>query len=457
MVKVFHVYYPFRTLALLGCEALVMCAAFLAALRLRMGPGSYAVLNYGEGWIKIIAATLLALLCSYYFDLYAPQRLTSPSEVYFRVLMALGLLSFLLVGVGYLFPSLLFTRDVFLVGLIILAGALLTWRRMFMWMTRQGFLCERVFVLGTGERATRVMHSIRSRPDLGMEVVGCDSTVGDWFCEPERLDHQRIPRRTTGIDRIIVALTDRRGAMPVRELLNARLNGISVEDAISLLEKVNGRIEVEDLYPSSLIFSEGFRISRPVLLARRTVSFAIAFLSLIICLPFIPIAAVLVKISSPGPILFRQERVGLNGRIFTLLKFRTMPPDAEARSGAVWADKDDPRVTGIARFLRKTRIDEIPQLWNVLQGEMSFVGPRPERPEFVQWLSGDLPYYKLRHVVRPGITGWAQVKYQYTCSLAESKQKLEYDLYYLKYRSIVLDLLIMFETIKTVVLRRGAQ
>lgn len=457
MVKVFHVYYPIRTLALLGCEALATLLAFRVAVLLRMGSDSYLALNYEAGWVKIITVTLIALLCSYYFDLYAPQRLTSPAEVYFRVLMALGLFAALLAFVGYLFPALLFTLDVFLPGLVILAATLLTWRRVFMWLMRQGFLRERVFVLGDGTRATTLVQSIRSRTDLGMDVVACDSAIPGGLWSEQMVSDMRLLRRKRGIDHIIVALADRRGAMPVRELLNARLHGLSVEDSNSFLEKINGRIAVEDLYPSSLIFSEGSRVSRPALLAQRLASVVVALLALILCSPAILVAAVLVNFSSPGPILFRQERVGHRGRVFTLFKFRTMLMDAEAESGAVWADKDDPRVTGIGRLLRKMRVDELPQLWNVLKGDMNLVGPRPERPEFVQWLAGKLPYYQLRHIIRPGITGWAQVKYQYTSSLEESKQKLEYDLYYIKHISFVLDLLIMFETIKTVVLGRGAQ
>jgi exopolysaccharide biosynthesis polyprenyl glycosylphosphotransferase len=194
-----------------------------------------------------------------------------------------------------------------------------------------------------------------------------------------------------------------------------------------------------------------------MLLIRRTVSFFVALIVLIICVPLIPIIALAVKLSSSGPVFFRQERVGKNSTVFTVYKFRTMGRDAEAGTGAVWASKNDPRVTRVGRFLRRTRLDEIPQLWNVLKGDMGFVGPRPERPEFVQWLSGKIPYYPMRHIISPGVTGWAQVRYQYGASLEEAKEKLAYDLYYIKHMSLALDLFIMFETIKTIVLRRGAQ
>jgi exopolysaccharide biosynthesis polyprenyl glycosylphosphotransferase len=223
-----------------------------------------------------------------------------------------------------------------------------------------------------------------------------------------------------------------------------------------LIERLSGRVPLEGLNPSNLIFTEGFNVRAPLQVARRLVSIAISFFALIVCLPFIPLIILAVRLSSPGPIFFRQTRVGLRGQLFSIYKFRTMRQDAEA-NGAVWASKNDARITPLGRFMRKTRLDEIPQLWNVLRGDMGFVGPRPERPEFVQWLTKEIPYYDLRHIIRPGITGWAQVRYQYGASLEETKRKLEYDLYYIKHLSLGLDLLIMFETIKTIILRRGAQ
>jgi exopolysaccharide biosynthesis polyprenyl glycosylphosphotransferase len=251
-------------------------------------------------------------------------------------------------------------------------------------------------------------------------------------------------------------MEDRRESMPVRELLDLRLCGVVIENSSSLMERLSAKLPLDGLNPSVLIFTEGFRMSTSQQLFRRLLSFAVSFIALTICLPFLPLIILAVRISSPGPIFFSQTRVGQRGRLFTAYKFRTMRQDSEAQ-GAVWAAKDDPRVTRIGRYLRNTRLDEIPQLWNVLRGDMAFVGPRPERPEFVQWLSEEIPFYDLRHMIRPGITGWAQVRYRYGASLEETKRKLEYDLYYVKHQSIGLDLLIMFETIKTIILRRGAQ
>jgi len=222
------------------------------------------------------------------------------------------------------------------------------------------------------------------------------------------------------------------------------------------MERLSGKLPLDGLNPSALIFTEGFRMSPSQQLFQRLLSLAVSFVALVICLPFLPFIILAVRLSSPGPIFFSQTRVGQRGRLFAVYKFRTMRQDAE-ENGAVWATKDDPRVTSIGKVMRSTRLDEIPQLWNVLRGDMAFVGPRPERPEFVEWLSKEIPFYDLRHMIRPGITGWAQVRYRYGASLDETKRKLEYDLYYVKNHSIGLDLLIMFETIKTIILRRGAQ
>jgi sugar transferase (PEP-CTERM system associated) len=458
MVRLFHVYYPVRTLVLLTCEAIVVYVCFTLATVLRLGADSYLALNYENGWLKILAVTVCCILCSYYFDLYAPQRVGSRTETYFRLLLVVGVMSFLLAALIYTVPEFAIAKDVFLFGLVMLAIGLLVWRAGYQWLMKQPILRERVFVIGEGNRADHLVDAIRTRTDLGMELIGWAGAIANGSVTRETLAEQvrslgsRVP-----VDRVILAMSDRRGTMPARELLDLRLAGVQVEEASSLLEKINGKIELEGLHPSALIFAEGFRVNPAFLLARRIVSFVIATACLAICLPLIPIIALLVKFTSPGPILFRQERVGRKGETFTIYKFRTMRQDAEAQTGAVWAEKDDPRITPIGRFLRKTRLDEIPQLWTVLRGDMGFVGPRPERPEFVQWLTEGIPYYNLRHIIRPGLTGWAQVRYQYGSSVEETKQKLGYDLYYIKHMSLALDLFIMFETIKTVILRRGAQ
>jgi len=232
---------------------------------------------------------------------------------------------------------------------------------------------------------------------------------------------------------------------------------VRVEEATSWLEKITGSIEVEHLYPSWLIFAEGFRFSTSFLIMRRVLSTLVSLACLLVVLPVIPFVLLAIKLDSPGPVLYRQKRVGFGNKTFYCYKFRTMRQDAEADTGPTWAGDDDPRITRIGKLLRSSRLDEIPQLWCVFKGDMAFVGPRPERPEFVSWLSKEIPYYGVRHAVRPGITGWAQVRYKYGNTLEDSKEKLQYDLYYIKNVSLGLDLVIMFQTVKTVLLGRGAQ
>jgi sugar transferase (PEP-CTERM system associated) len=458
MIRLFNVYYPTRMIVLLLCETLIVSGSFLLATTMILGPDTYLVLNYEYGALKIASLTVLTLLCSYYFDLYEPQRISARWEIYFRLLLVLGFLSFLLSAVIYVFPTIDIAHYVLLLGLTFLTVAMVAWRSAYEWIIGREIFREHVYVLGAGERAQMVVEMLRTRKDAGMEVVGYDTLSFDKAERKEAfiaaLDGFRGPN--PGVDRVIVALEDRRGELPLRELLKLRFNGVAIEEAGTLLERLTGKLYLDGLRPSSFIYSEGFKVRPSQQIARRLVSTLTAAAGLLLFLPFFPIIVLLVRLSSPGPIFFRQTRVGLGGETFTVYKFRTMRMDAEV-AGAKWATKDDPRVTRVGMFMRKTRLDEVPQLWNVLRGDMGFVGPRPERPEFVPWLSEQIPYFDLRHMIRPGLTGWAQVRYGYGSTLAQSREKLEYDLYYIKHMSLGLDLLIMFETIKTIIRQRGAQ
>jgi sugar transferase (PEP-CTERM system associated) len=421
------------------------------------GPDLHLVLIYENGLLKIAGITIFTLLLTYYFDLYGPRRFSASWEIYFRLLLVLSVLTFVLAGLEYFIPEMSIGPYVFLVGASFIAVLLVLWRGAYEWLIGLPMFSERVYVLGCGPRAHTVVELLRTSRDTGMRVVGWkDENTVQGRMEIFSADLRAFCSPKPGIDRVIVALQDRREAMPIRELLDLRLRGVIIENFSALLERLTGKLQLDGLNPSTIIFTEGFHMNATQQLFRRLLSFAVSFIALLICLPFLPLIILAVRLSSPGPILFSQTRVGQRGRLFTAYKFRTMWENAESQ-GAVWATKDDPRVTAIGRFMRSTRIDEIPQLWNVLRGEMAFVGPRPERPEFVQWLSKEIPFYDLRHMIRPGITGWAQVRYRYGASLEETKRKLEYDLYYVKHQSIGLDLLIMFETIKTIILRRGAQ
>jgi len=455
MIRIFNIYYPTRMLILIVGEALVICLSFIAATVFRLGYDSVIVLQYEYGFIKILAVTGLALIGMVYFDFYDAFRVPPQSEIYFRLLVVLGLLSFALAALSFFFPDFRLGNGSLEVGLLILTFALAGWRFCYSWLVRRPWMRERVYVMGTGERASRLVGAMRTCPDLGMDVV---EWLNDFEINSLR-DHgdlllERV--KSQRVDRVIVALEDRRGKLPVRELLNLRFNGVKVEDATEILEKTLGKIEVEGLYPSWLIFSKGFPLHSAAQYARRIVSVLVSLVCLLVFLPLIPVIALAIKLSSSGPVFYCQKRVGRKGRVFTCYKFRTMKKDAEA-GGPAWATEDDTRITAVGRWLRRMRLDEIPQIWNVFVGDMTFVGPRPERPEFVERLSQEIPYYDLRHAVRPGITGWAQVCYEYGASVEQAREKLKYDLYYVKNMSVSLDLVIIVKSIKIVLLGRGAR
>jgi sugar transferase (PEP-CTERM system associated) len=456
VIRLFKVYYPLRTLVLLAVEALIVWVSFVLGTMVR-NQDSWLLLNVEGGYVKIIALTGIVLLSSHLFDLYDSSRLRAHGDQIFRLLLVLGFLALALAAVGYVYPRILPGNGSTLTGVVILTFTLLGWRAAYSWLVMQPFLRERVYVLGTGDRAERLVSGLRERPELGVEVVGWSGNVEGELSRGSVASHLEGIVRGKGVHRVIVAMLDRRGTLPVEELLELRLSGVKVEEATSWLERISGRIEVEQLYPSWLLFAEGFRFSGVFRLVRLLVNFLFALAGSVLSLPLLPFIAVAIKLDSPGAVLYRQKRVGLRGQIFHCYKFRTMRKDAEADTGATWALDNDPRITRVGRFLRASRLDEIPQLWCVLKGDMHFVGPRPERPEFVEWLSNEIPYYSVRNVVRPGITGWAQVQYKYGNTLEDAREKLQYDLFYIKNASLGLDLLIMFQTIKIVVLGHGAK
>ena len=457
MIRLFNVYYPIRTLVLLGGEILLVWSSLLIATLVQHPDDSYVLLNYEGGYLKILVATLAVTVFAHLFDLYEPALWNARGELYFRLLLVPGILALTIAVVGYLFPRILIGNNTVVIGLVLITVALFGWRMIYAWLAQMPYLREKVYVLGTGERAQRLLSGLRSRTELGIEVVGWSGNLTGEVTRETLATHLLELLRRQGLHRVIVALPDRRGRLPVMEILQLRLAGVKIEEATSWLEKISGRIEVDNLYPSWLIFTEGFRFSSGFMLLRRILSIVASGMLLLIVLPIIPLVILAIKLDSKGPALYRQKRVGLAGKDFYCYKFRTMRQDAEADRGATWALDDDPRITRVGHFLRTVRLDEIPQLWCVLKGDMGFVGPRPERPEFVQWLAREIPFYGVRHAVRPGITGWAQVRYKYGNTLEDAKEKLQYDLYYIKNMSPGLDLMIMFQTIKIVLLGRGAQ
>jgi len=461
VIRLFKVYYPLRTLVLLSVEALIICFSFVLGMVLQNQEDRWLLLNdklfIDNGYLKILAVTAGVLLLSHWFDLYDSSSLGEKWDQIFRLLLVLGLAALGLSAVAFLFPSFLPGRGSAFAGLIILTFMLFGWRATYGWLVKQPYMRERVYILGTGERAQRLLNGLRQRAELGVEVVGWTGNIEGQVNRASVASHLLDSARQGGVHRVIVAMPDRRGTLPVEELLDLRLSGVKIEEATSWLEKISGRIEVEQLYTSWLVFSDGFRFSGGFLLLRRMFSMLLAAIGLLCALPLLPFIMLAIKLDSPGAILYRQKRVGLAGHHFYCYKFRTMRQDAEADTGATWATDDDPRITRVGKILRLARLDEIPQMWCVLKGDMAFVGPRPERPEFVQWLTKEIPYYGVRHAVRPGVTGWAQVSYKYGNTLADAREKLQYDLFYIKNASFGLDLLIMFQTVKIVLLGRGAQ
>jgi sugar transferase (PEP-CTERM system associated) len=466
VIRLFKVYYPLRALVLLLVEAVLIWTSFLAGMKVnQMWTQQDSLVLDNQlliegGLLKILALTGMVVLLSHWFDLYDSGSLGSKLEHSFRLLVVLSLVAFSLAAVEGVYNRLVPGRyflpgDAW--GLAVLTFILFLWRAAYTWLAKQPYFRERVYVLGTGERAQRLVNGLRQRTELGIDVVGWSGNIEGELTRETAASHLLDTVREGGVHRVIVAMEDRRGTLPVEELLDLRVTGLRVEEATSWLEKISGKIEVEQLYPSWLVFAEGFRFSTFFRLVRRLLNFSVALLGLLLALPLIPLVALAVKLSSPGPVLYRQKRVGRQGKIFYCYKFRTMRQDAEADSGATWALDDDPRITRVGKFLRASRLDEIPQLWCVLRGDMHFVGPRPERPEFVEWLSKEIPYYYVRHMVRPGITGWAQISYKYGNTLEDAREKLQYDLFYIKNASLGLDLLIMFQTIKIVLLGRGAR
>jgi sugar transferase (PEP-CTERM system associated) len=457
LIRLFNVYYPIRTLVLLGGEALLVWTSFLGATVWQHPESAYVVLNYEGGYMKIVVATIAVLIFSHLFDLYEPTHWNARGELYFRLLMVPGVLALVTAVLAWIFPNLLIGNNTVVLGLLLVTAALFAWRLVYAWLAQSAYLRERVYVLGLGERAQRLVNGLRARTELGVEIAGWSGNVEGALTRETIAAHLMELIREHRVHRVIVAMEDRRGTLPVMEMLQLRLNGVKIEEATSWLEKISGKIEVDNLYPSWLIFADGFRFSATFLVVRRLIAIAASAILLLIVLPVIPFVILAIKLDSPGSVLYRQKRVGLAGKIFYCYKFRTMRQDAESDTGPTWAGDDDPRITRVGQFLRKSRLDEIPQLWCVVKGDMAFVGPRPERPEFVEMLSKVIQYYPVRSAVRPGITGWAQVKYKYGNTVEDSKEKLQYDLYYIKNASLGLDLMIMFQTVKIVLLGRGAQ
>ena len=454
-----------RSLALAACETAFIMASVAIAAVVRLGPESAFELFLNEGGIvKTLLVVAIAQISMYYADLYDLRVVADRRELFTRLIQAMATTSFALAAVYFWFPSTMLGRGVFLIAAVLVLTMAVAWRVIFEWLSGRLGPRERLLLVGTGQAAVDLARELFSRRhELGVEIVGFidpdPKKIGTSLLNPGIIGAiEDIPEivRLRSVDRVVVSLADARGTLPVDRLLDMKLGGVSFDHLASVYEEYTGKIAVENLRPSWFIFSDGFRKTRFLAASKRLLDIVCATVLLLVALPLMLIVVLAVRWTSNGPALYHQRRVGLNGRVFTVHKFRSMKVDAEAATGAVWASKrGDPRVTPIGGLLRRTRVDELPQLWNVLKGDMSFVGPRPERPEFVAGLTENIRFYGQRHVVRPGLTGWAQVCYTYGATEEDALQKLQYDLYYIKNLSIALDIYIIIETIKTVVLRKG--
>jgi sugar transferase (PEP-CTERM system associated) len=451
-----------RSIALVAFESVfIVVIVRMSAYVLTEQPGIADPQNLV--WKSLLIA-FVCQVCLYYADLYEFGSTGNRRELVARVLKAFGIGAIILAALYSWFPTLIIGQGVGSLAALAAVGVALWWRIAFVWVARRVAPRQRLLLIGSNQTAVSLVNELDQRQELGVEVVGFVEPTG---ASPRIVDAAPSSRfvgtiddipaivRERSIDRVVVSLSDARGKLPMETLLQMKISGVSFDHLASVYEEYTGKIAVENLRPSWLIFADGFRKASCRTIIKRGIDICGATIALIVLSPVAAAVAVAVRLTSRGPALYHQKRVGQGGRTFELHKFRSMCDNAESQTGAVWASKTDARITPIGRFLRKTRLDELPQLWNILRGDMSIVGPRPERPEFVRTLSEQIPFYALRHIVKPGLSGWAQVRFPYGASVDDAMEKLQYDLFYIKHMSIALDLTIMLETLKTVVLKRG--
>jgi sugar transferase (PEP-CTERM system associated) len=460
MPTLFNKYYPVRTIVFFLGEGSLIFLSLLAVDWVMLGSGLF-FLDFWSNSARAFLVTLIFQLCLYFFDQYDLSNEVSLPNTFTRMTQAFGVGCILLGGIYYSVPFMIISTQIFWLGYLVICLSVSVWRGAYYLVLRKRLFVQNILLVGTGDLASDIARVIEGVQDSVYRVIGF---VGDR--EPAYNPHGAPIRPTLedfeerlsghGLERIIVALDDGRGATPIRSLLNCKLRGITIEQSTTFYERVADKILVERIAPSSIIFSDGFSLSRWKYHVKRMIDVLFSFIVLLVSLPVLFVTAVAIKLESAGPVFYFQERVGEGNRPFRIIKFRSMRQDAE-KNGAVWARKNDDRVTRVGEVIRTLRIDEIPQLWNVFKGEMSLVGPRPERQIFVNELEKKIPYYSIRHEVKPGVTGWAQVCYPYGASELDALKKLEYDLYYMKNISIAFDLLVIFKTVKTVLFKKGSR
>lgn len=463
MIRLLHAYFPARTLFLGISEACLVGLAFVVATVARLGTNDGSLmLSYEQGFVKIAVVSGAFITCMYYFDLYDSSILSNQREVLTRVIQVLGTVCILLAVLYYVYPPLELGRGIFLIGFVLVTMVLLFWRHLFLKLSALPRFAQRALILGDSPLANSLLSELESRSELGVRVVGQLKTVENGngkssLAAARELDEFFRAVESYRPDRIIVSMGDRRGKLPVEALLQLKSRGVMIQDGAEVYEAVTGKIPIESLRLSWLLFSPGFRISRPLLMFERVFSFILSALGLALTLPLMVFIGLAVGLDSSGPAIFRQKRVGQNGKIFTLYKFRTMVDGSDKGTNHRPAEITDSRFTRVGRFLRRSRMDELPQLFNILRGDMNFVGPRPFVPDQEQECLERIPHYRQRWVVKPGATGWAQVNRGYCETIEDNNEKLAYDLFYIKNASVGLDFLIFIKTMKILLLGRGSR
>jgi len=465
LIRIFRQYLSPRKLAFVIGEGILIFLAVTLASYFLFGRELGFIGTLEIIWPKILLISVVTQASLYYHDLYELNAITNAIDLAYKLIQSIGITSISLAIIYFLWPNMIIARWVFFVNLVFLLLFLVCWRLLYAFVLKKKLFTEKALLVGSGELARNILDEITGKKDISYNVKSIITREID----------QNIKIRANGMSvhygfenicdlaaahdagSVIVALDEKRKVLPYEQLLACKVRGINIIDGESFYERITGKLLVEKINPSWLIFSEGFVKSKTAKFTKRIVGLLMSTLLLVTFAPFLLLIAIAIKLDSRGPVLFSQERVGANEKIFRLYKFRSMRSDAEKESGPVWAEEDDPRITRVGKVIRRLRIDELPQLWNVFKGDMSFVGPRPERPFFVEKLKKKIPYYKERASVKPGVTGWAQVKYPYGASEEDALEKLKYDLYYIKNMSIVIDMIVIFRTLKTVILSRGAR
>ena len=466
MIRIFKIFVPTSILALLLSETVLLLSCYLAGVILMAGVDPEVFLLYDNGFVRILLVVVVELLGLYILDLYSDVKVYSRILIVQQICLVIGIAFISQALLSYLSPTWIVPRWMMIVGSVFALVLLPAWRILYARFMLRALGHKQILFLGESVTLDELAAGLTGRPELGFSVIGYvndtphERAEGTKQAEMKHLgpvaDLRPIVAESKP-DMIVVGMAERRNRLPVNVLLDLRFSGVPVMEIASLYEAAFGRVCTRELRPSQLIFSEELGPDPTSVSLQSAYAFVLALIGVILTLPFMLIVALLVRLTSPGAILLRQTRVGLHGQPFVVYKFRSMYEDAEARTGAVWATKNDPRITPLGYYLRRYRLDELPQLFNVLKGDMSIAGPRPERPEFVATLAEQIPFYRQRHGVKPGITGWAQVSYKYGDTIEDTMMKLEYDLYYIKHLSMSLDLYIYFHTFKTMLLQRGAQ